>query len=199
MLLRSERFCDCIFLLSKPAGSVDSHSVNERQVDNSQNKENVTLYCVTVLLSAADNPADLLPDISHVVNTNINSHPECGGGWSVPAWVWSAMADCRDRLQGKMEKEEESRESSLPPSPYGPIGSTPWWWPVCSSWSHFGSSSFRCSFRPLLKWEQTKFCHPQLSKLVFAKLSPSPNSSWLGWVSCNLALSSTQPSAHQEW
>ena len=34
------------------------------------------------------------------------------------------MADYRDRLQSKMEKEEESRESSLPPSPYGPIGST---------------------------------------------------------------------------
>jgi len=33
------------------------------------------------------------------------------------------MADYRDRLHSKMEKEEEREDTSLPPSPYAPIGS----------------------------------------------------------------------------
>ena len=60
-----------------------------------------------------------------MVYTNINSHLECGGGYFVPDWVLSGIADYRDRLQSKMKKEKESRESYLPPSPHGPIGFTP--------------------------------------------------------------------------
>ena len=33
------------------------------------------------------------------------------------------MSDYRARLESKMEKGEEREETSLPPSPYGPIGS----------------------------------------------------------------------------